>query len=155
MSTLKVNELLNTSGNADITNVGKVLQVVRNSSTSEFDANTTSYQSTFSCSITLKSSSSHCLVICTPVRLLQGGSTDGLYRLINTTQGNTGQNIYRVPYNGSGGKGPSTFIFNYPTTLTAGNSYTFHLQAKTSTADTNILGDNGSTSTMTIIEYIA
>ena len=81
-----------------------------------------------------------------------GGSTDGLYRLINTTQGNTGQNTYRVPYNGSGGKGPSTFIFNYPTTLTAGNSYTFHLQGKTSTADTNILGDNGSTSTMTIME---
>ena len=133
----------------------RMLQVVRSSSTSEFDANSTSYSNTFSCSITLKSSSSHCLVIVTPVRLLQGGSTDGLYRLINTTQGNTGMNTYRVPYNGSGGKGPSTFIFNYGTTLTAGNSYTFHLQAKTSTADTNILGDNGSTSTMTIIEYIA
>jgi len=154
MSTLKVNELLNTSGNADITNVGKVLQIARSSSTSEFNASTTSYQSTFSCAITLKSSSSHCLVICTPVRLSMGGSTDGLYRLLNTTQGNAGQNIYRIAYAGSGYKNP-VMIFNYPTTLTAGNSYTFHLQAKTATADTNILGDNGSTSTMNIIEYIA
>ena len=131
----------------------KVVQVVRSSSTSEFDANSTSYQSTFSCAITLKSSSSHCLVIVCPVRLVMGGSTDGLYRLLNTTQGNAGQNTYRIAYAGSGYKNP-VMIFNYPTTLTAGNTYTFHLQGKTSTADTNILGDNGRTSTMTVIEYI-
>ena len=131
----------------------KVVQVVRSSTTSEFDANSTSFSNTFSCSITLKSSSSHCLVIVTPVRLLQGGNTDGLYRLMNTTQGNAGMNTYRIPYNGSGGKNPN-MIFNYGTTLTAGNTYTFHLQGKTTTADTNIIGDNGSTSSTTIIEYI-
>ncbi len=131
----------------------KIVQVVRAHTTSEYNANSTSYSNTLSCSITLKSSSSHCLVIFQPVRLLQGGSTNGLYRLMNTTQGNAGMNTYRIPYNGSGGKNPN-MIFNYGTTLTAGNTYTFHLQGKTTTADTNIIGDNGSTSSTTIIEYI-
>jgi len=131
----------------------RMLQVTRNSTTSEFNANSTSYSNTFTVAITPKSSSSHFLIIVCAVRLLQGGSTDGLYRLM---QGSTaGQNTYRVPYNGSGGKGPSTFIFNFPTNRTAGSSITFTMQAKTSTADTNILGDSGSTSTMTCIEYIA
>ena len=81
-----------------------------------------------------------------------GGSTDGLYRLM---QGSTaGQNTYRIAYAGSGYKNP-TMIFNFPNTRTAGTSITFTLQAKTSTADTNIIGDNGSTSTFTCIEYIA
>tara|TARA_A100000171_G_C2053916_1_gene106542 strand:+ start:41 stop:484 length:444 start_codon:yes stop_codon:yes gene_type:complete len=131
----------------------KILQVVRSHTTSEFNANSTTFQNTLSCSITLKSGSSHCLVIFQPVRLVMGGSTNGLYRLMNTTQGNAGMNTYRIAYAGSGYKNPN-MIFNYGTTLTAGNTYTFHLQARTTTADTNILGDNGSTSSTTILEYI-
>ena len=132
----------------------RMLQVVRSHTTSEFNANSTTYVSTMSCAITLRSSSSNCLVICQPVRLVMGGSTDGMYRLLNTTQGNTGMNVFRIAYAGSGYKNP-TFIFNYGTALTAGNTYTFHLQGKTSTVDTNIIGDHGSTSSMTIIEYIS
>ena len=130
----------------------RMLQITRNSTTSEFNANSTSFSNTFTVDITPKSSSSHFLIIVCPVRLLQGGSTDGLYRLMQGSD--AGQNTYRVPYNGSGGKGPSTFIFNFPTTRTAGSSITFTMQARTSTADTNILGDTGSTSTMTCIEYV-
>ena len=130
----------------------RMLQVTRNRTTSEFDANSTSYSNTFTVAITPKSSSSHFLLIACPVRLLMGGSTDGLYRLM---QGSTaGQNTYRIAYAGSGYKNP-TMIFNFPNTRTAGTSITFTLQAKTSTADTNIIGDNGSTSTFTCIEYIA
>ena len=81
-----------------------------------------------------------------------GGSTDGLYRLMQDST--SGQNTYRIAYAGSGYKNP-VMIFNFPTNRTAGTSITFTLQAKTSTADTNIIGDNGSTSTFTCIEYIA
>ena len=144
---------INFVGNLAQTLPAKVVQVVRAHTTSEYDANSTSYSNTLTCSITLKSSSSHCLVIFQPVRLLMGGSTNGLYRLSNTTQGNVGMNTYRIAYAGSGYKNPN-MIFNYGTTLTAGNTYTFALQGKTTTADTNIIGDNGSTSSTTIIEYI-
>tara|TARA_R100001086_G_scaffold9502_1_gene5139 strand:- start:285 stop:722 length:438 start_codon:yes stop_codon:yes gene_type:complete len=130
----------------------RVLQVTRNSTTSEFNANSTSFSNTFTVAITPKSSSSHFLLIACPVRLLQGGSTDGIYRLLQSST--AGQNTYRIPYNGSGGKNP-VMIFNFPTNRTAGSSITFTLQAKTSTADTNIIGDNGSTSTFTCIEYEA
>lgn len=130
----------------------RMLQVTRNSTTSEFNANSTSFQNTLTVAITPKSSSSHFLLIYTPVRLVMGGSTDGIYRLM---QGSTeGQNRYRIAYAGSGYKNP-IMIFNFPNNRTAGSSITFTLQAKTSTADTNILGDNGTTSTATCIEYIA
>ena len=131
----------------------KVVQIVRAHTTSEYNANSTTFQNTLQCSITPKSSSSHFLVIFQPVRLVMGGSTDGLYRMANTTSGNVGMNTYRIAYAGSGYKNPN-MIFNYGTTLSAGSSYTFTLEARTSTADTNIIGDNGSQSSTTIIEYI-
>ena len=130
----------------------RLLQVTRNSTTSEFDANSTSFSNTFTVAITPRSSSSHFLLIACPVRLVLGGSTDGIYRLM---QGSTsGQNTYRIAYAGSGYKNP-VLIFNFPTNRTAGSAITFTLQAKTTTADTNIIGDNGSTSTFTCIEYLA
>ena len=131
----------------------KVLQIVRAHTTSEYNANSTTFSDTLNCTITPKSSSSHFLVIFQPVRLLMGGSTDGIYRMENSTSGNVGMNTYRIAYAGSGYKNP-TMIFNYGTTLTAGTSYNFVLEAKTTTADTNIIGDNGSQSSTTIIEYI-
>ena len=130
----------------------KIIQVTRNSTTSEFNANSTSYQNTLTVSITPKSSSSHFLLIFTPVRLTMGGSTDGLYRLLDSNS-TSGQNTYRIAYAGSGYKNP-VMIFNFPTNRTAGNSVTFTLQSRTYTADDNIIGDNGSTSTATCIEYI-
>ena len=42
MSTLKVNTITNTSGNADVTNVGKILQVVSTTKTDHFSANNVS-----------------------------------------------------------------------------------------------------------------
>ena len=130
----------------------RMLQVTRNSTTSEFNANSTSFSDTFTVAITPRSSSSHFLLIACPVRLVMGGSTDGIYRL--NQGGTTGQNTYRIAYAGSGYKNP-VMIFNFPTNRTAGSAITFTLQAKTTTADTNIIGDNGSTSTFTCIEYIA
>ena len=43
MSLLKVNEVQNTSGNADITNVGKVLQVVNSFTSSQVTTTESDY----------------------------------------------------------------------------------------------------------------
>ena len=43
MSTLKVNEVQNTSGNFDVTGVGKILQVISTTKTDSFSTNSNSY----------------------------------------------------------------------------------------------------------------
>ncbi len=64
MSTLKVNKLTNTSGNVDITNVGKIIQIVGNSNSTAVTTNGTSFVDTgITQSITLKQTNSKVLFI--------------------------------------------------------------------------------------------
>ena len=64
MSTLKVNTITNVAGNADISNVGKVVQIVSSTKTDTASTTSTSFTDTgISASITPSSSSNKILIL--------------------------------------------------------------------------------------------
>tara|TARA_A100000172_G_scaffold9401_1_gene5088 strand:- start:1135 stop:1665 length:531 start_codon:yes stop_codon:yes gene_type:complete len=120
MSTLKVNEIQNTSGNADITNVGKILQVQTTARTSAMSGSTSGGTSieVMTVNITPISTSNKILVniMCSNDT---GGNHNGMAFIVtrdNTQiiQGDTASNRARVAasmeFDDSGYKVPTTYI---------------------------------------------
>jgi len=94
MSTLKVNALTNTSGNTDITGVGKVLQVVSTIKVNDFATTSSSFVdiTDFNRTITPTAASSKIYVVCT----IHNGGASSSYPAFNLLRGSTilGQGSY-------------------------------------------------------------
>ena len=166
MSTLKVNTLTNVAGNADIGNVGKILQVIQTFKDDTFSTTSTSYVDItgFSVTITPTSNTSKVLILS-----FAGISTDGgsSVQYMNLLRGST---AIAQPSSSSGFSSTAT---NYPQSI--GNmvpwSYSFLDSPSTTSATTykwQIKGYTGTqlinqrstsdmprTSTMTAMEVAA
>ena len=131
---------------------GKVLKFTAGGSTSEYNCNNSSFQNTHSVSHTPVSSTSKFIILYMPVRLVLGGSTNGYLRCRDGS-GSTSDNMLRIQYLGSGGKSPH-MQFYMPTSRTAGSSTTFTIQGRDASGsnDDLILGDNGTKSTLIVVE---
>ena len=84
--------------------------------------------------------------------MVLGGSTNGYVRCRDGS-GSTSDNMLRIQYLGSGGKSPH-MQFYMPTSRTAGSSTTFTIQGRDASGsnDDLILGDNGTKSTLIVVE---
>ena len=131
---------------------GKVLKFTAGGSTSEYNCNNSNFQNTHSVSHTPVSSTSKFIILYMPVRMVLGGSTNGYVRCRDGS-GSTSDNMLRIQYLGSGGKSPH-MQFYMPTSRTAGSSTTFTIQGRDASGsnDDLILGDNGTKSTLIVVE---
>ena len=144
-------QTLDASAGGFIGATGQVLQTVNDSTTSEFSINTDSMVSTITVSITAKAANSKFLCFAVPVRLVVYSSNEVRIQFFDGTNNSQstrltsagGIDLYYPPYIHGIIQG----------THAAGDTLTIALRAKRqSGANTNIIGDNGSISTIVVQE---
>ena len=144
-------QTLDASAGGFLGSTGQILQTVESTTTSEFGLNTTSYINTLTVGITAKAANSKFICFAMPVRLVVYSGNQVRLRFSDGTNVST-----YCQMTSSGG-----VDLSYPPyahgiiqgTHSAGASLTIAMQAnRESGGNTNIVGDNGSTSTFTVME---
>tara|TARA_Y100000114_G_C11657894_1_gene277543 strand:- start:242 stop:763 length:522 start_codon:yes stop_codon:yes gene_type:complete len=100
MSTLKVNTITNVAGNADIGNVGKILQVVQSSTTTSATNTTVTFQDTNLSGTITPSSSSNKILVIVQQQMFFATATSGTGAGLKLLRGST--EIYNDPANSTG-----------------------------------------------------
>jgi hypothetical protein len=142
-------ETVNVSGTAG-TGFGKVLQIATNSVTTEIGQTSSSYSTFFGTSITAVSASSKFLCILNATRAFNSSASNVDWQFTDGTNTST-RGRYYTGYGGTGSAINPNFSGIIYGSHSAGASLTINYQVKTASG-TFTVGDNGSTSSMYIIE---
>jgi len=127
---------------------GKLLARYLATSTAEYSSSSGSFQSAHSITLTPASTSSKFLIIYMPARLVTNGSSDNE---ITFTDGSNNSNQYRIAAGGSSYKNPTlTFFHNH--SISGSTTFTARYRNISGNSDTFLIGDNGSTSMLLILE---
>lgn len=132
------------------TGFGKVLQIATNSVTTELGQTSSSYSTFFGTSITAVSASSKFLCILNATRAFNSSAANVDWQFTDGTNTST-RGRYYTGYGGTGSAINPNFSGIIYGSHSAGASLTINYQIKTS-AGTFTVGDNGSTSSMYILE---
>ena len=127
---------------------GKLLANYLATSTSEFSSSSGSFQSAHSITFTPASTSSKFLIIYMPARVITNGSSDNEIRF---TDGTNNSNQYRIAAGGSVYKSP-TLVFFHNHTRSGSTTFTAKYRNISGNSDTFLLGDNGSGTSLLVLE---
>ena len=127
---------------------GKLLARYLATSTAEFSSSSGSFQSAHSITLTPASTSSKFLILYLPARVITNGSSDNE---ITFTDGSNNSNQYRIAAGGSTYKSPS-LVFFHNHSVSGSTTFTARYRNISGNSDTFLLGDNGSTSMLLILE---
>ena len=137
-----------TSGLTKTGGFGKILGQYYSTATTEFTSSSGSFQNAHTITFTPASTSSKFLIVYEPARLVLGGSTDGEIRF---NDGTSNSQQYRIAYTGSGYKQPCMHFWH---NHTCSGSTTFTCQTRdiSGSNDDFMVGDNGSSSVIIVLE---
>ena len=133
---------------ADGATAGKLLANYLATSTSEFSSSSGSFQSAHTITFTPASTSSKFLIIYMPARVITNGSSDNE---ITFTDGSNNSNQYRIAAGGSTYKSP-TLVFFHNHTISGSTTFTARYRNISGNSDTFLLGDNGSGTSLLVLE---
>ena len=147
---LKVASANHSATNAELefASGGKLLARYLATSTAEYSSSSGSFQSAHSITLTPASTSSKFLIIYMPARLVTNGSSDNE---ITFTDGSNNSNQYRIAAGGSIYKSP-TLAFFHNHSISGSTTFTARYRNISGNSDTFLLGDNGSGTSLLILE---
>jgi len=142
-----------TAGTLEFGTLGKVLQVVQAETTTEESNSNSSYITWFSKAWTPVSSTSHKIITVHAIRLVVGQGLEANFRIYDGSQPTDRYRIFNDSVSGNLWLNP-VISFYWTRSHTAGTQYTFSCQCRDGNGDGDSVtwGDNGTTSTMTIME---
>ena len=151
MSKIYVDEIAGIASPSTVAIPGHVIQTVEGTTTSEFGVSTTSYVNTLTASITAKYANSKLMCFAIPARFIVYSGNEVRLRF---TDGTNNSSFSRITSSGGIDLYYPPYIHGIiQGTHSAGASLTIALTAaRASGANTNIVGDNGSTSTLVVME---
>lgn len=140
-----------TSGFTKTGGFGKIIGQYRATSTAEYYSSSGTFQSAHAITLTPASSTSKFLIIYMPARVICQTSNDGEIRV---SDGSNNSNQYRIANGGSTYKSPSLLFFHNHTGFSGSTTFTVKYRniSGGSSGHELILGDNGSSSDIVVLE---